>query len=65
MAGRRRLGRRFGWLWAEYAVSAYGSGLGCGALPLIAVGPPLGGAAIGLFGPVATVMAVELAIIVT
>ncbi|MFJ9733675.1 MFS transporter [Streptomyces sp. NPDC101171] len=37
MAGRRRLGREFGWLWAAYAVSAYGSGLGFGALPLIAV----------------------------
>ncbi|GAA2716539.1 MULTISPECIES: MFS transporter [Streptomyces] len=37
MVGRRRLGRRFGWLWAVYAVSAYGSGLGFGALPLIAV----------------------------
>lgn len=37
MAGRRALGRRFGWLWAAYAVSAYGSGLGFGAFPLIAV----------------------------
>ncbi|MEV8452798.1 MFS transporter [Streptomyces sp. NPDC052095] len=37
MMGRRRLGRQFGWLWASYAVSAYGSGLGFGALPLIAV----------------------------
>ncbi|HEY8987218.1 MAG TPA: MFS transporter, partial [Streptomyces sp.] len=37
MVSRRRLGRRFGWLWASYAVSAYGSGLGFGALPLIAV----------------------------
>ena len=37
MVGRRSLGRRFGWLWAAYAVSAYGSGLGFGALPLIAV----------------------------
>ncbi|MEV4514467.1 MFS transporter [Dactylosporangium sp. NPDC049525] len=37
MAARRSLGRRFGWLWAAYAVSAYGSGLGFGALPLIAV----------------------------
>ncbi|MGK5543208.1 MFS transporter [Streptomyces sp. URMC 127] len=37
MVGRRRLGRPFGWLWAAYAVSAYGSGLGFGALPLIAV----------------------------
>ncbi|MFK0190915.1 MFS transporter [Kitasatospora sp. NPDC090308] len=35
--GRRALGRRFDRLWAAYAVSAYGSGLGFGALPLIAV----------------------------
>lgn len=34
---RRRLGRPFGRLWAAYAVSAYGSGLGFGAFPLIAV----------------------------
>ncbi|GGZ68151.1 MFS transporter [Streptomyces echinoruber] len=37
MVGRRPLGRQFGWLWAAYAVSAYGSGLGFGAFPLIAV----------------------------
>jgi MFS family permease len=37
LAGRRSLGRQFGWLWAAYAVSAYGSGLGFGAFPLIAV----------------------------
>ncbi|OKJ16831.1 MFS transporter [Kitasatospora sp. CB01950] len=37
MGSRRSLGRPFGWLWAAYAVSAYGSGLGFGALPLIAV----------------------------
>ncbi|WP_328743373.1 MFS transporter [Streptomyces caniferus] len=37
MAGRRALGRRFGWLWAAYAVSAYGTGFGFGALPLNAV----------------------------
>ncbi|MEV6027534.1 MFS transporter [Streptomyces sp. NPDC052036] len=37
MAGGQALGRRFGWLWAAYAVSAYGSGLGFGAFPLIAV----------------------------
>lgn len=37
VSARRSLGRRFGWLWASYAVSAYGSGLGFGALPLIAV----------------------------
>ncbi len=35
--GRRALGRRFGWLWASYAVSAYGTGLGFGAFPLIAI----------------------------
>ncbi|MFE4871538.1 MFS transporter [Streptomyces sp. NPDC056682] len=37
MVGRRPLGRQFGWLWAAYAVSAYGSGLGFGAFSLIAV----------------------------
>ncbi|MFG2406350.1 MFS transporter [Streptomyces brevispora] len=37
MVGRRSLGRRFGWLWAAYAVSSYGTGLGFGAFPLIAV----------------------------
>lgn len=37
MARRRDLGRRFTWLWAAYAVSAYGTGLGFGAFPLIAV----------------------------
>jgi len=34
---RRSLGRQFGWLWAAYAVSAYGSGLGFGALGFIAI----------------------------
>jgi MFS family permease len=34
---RRDLGRQFGWLWAAYAVSAYGSGLGFGAFGLIAI----------------------------
>jgi transmembrane secretion effector len=34
---RRSLGASFGWLWAAYAISAYGSGLGFGAFPLIAV----------------------------
>jgi MFS family permease len=33
----RSLGRRFRWLWAAYAVSAYGTGLGFGAMPLIAI----------------------------
>jgi MFS family permease len=35
--GRRVLGRRFGWLWAAYAVSAYGTGFGFGAFPIVAV----------------------------
>src|SRR6266704_4241294 len=34
---RRSLGRRFGWLWAAYAVSAYGSGFGFGAMGFIAI----------------------------
>src|SRR6185437_2519500 len=34
---RRSLGRQFGWLWAAYAVSAYGKGIGFGAFPLIAI----------------------------
>jgi hypothetical protein len=37
MAPHRSLGREFGWLWAAYAVSAYGSGFGFGAFPLIAI----------------------------
>jgi predicted MFS family arabinose efflux permease len=37
LVARRSLGRPFGWLWAAYAVSAYGAGLGFGAFPLIAV----------------------------
>ncbi|HJP74843.1 MAG TPA: MFS transporter [Pseudonocardiaceae bacterium] len=34
---RRSLGRQFGWLWAAYAISAYGTGLGFGAFPLVAI----------------------------
>jgi MFS family permease len=34
---RRPLGRQYRWLWTSYAISAYGSGLGFGAFPLIAV----------------------------
>ncbi|HTT51079.1 MAG TPA: MFS transporter [Streptosporangiaceae bacterium] len=37
MVGRRSLGRQFSWLYAAYAVSAYGSWLGFGAFPLIAI----------------------------
>lgn len=35
--GRRSLGRRFGWLWTAYIVSAYGTGFGFGAFPFIAI----------------------------
>ncbi|MET9292543.1 MFS transporter [Streptomyces sp. NPDC003077] len=37
MVGRRSLGRRFGWLWAAYAISAFGTRLAFDAFPLIAV----------------------------
>ena len=37
MAGRRSLGRQFGWLWAAFAVSTAGTWLGFGAFPLIAI----------------------------
>jgi len=37
MVARRSLGRQFRWLWAAYAVSAYGSGFGLGAFPLVAI----------------------------
>ena len=63
---RRSLGRRFGWLWAAYAVSAYGSGLGFGALPLIAVlvlrASPAQVSALSAVGPaVGALIAVPLA----
>ncbi|MFF7655245.1 MFS transporter [Streptomyces sp. NPDC007983] len=66
MVGRRRLGRQFGWLWAAYAVSAYGSGLGFGALPLIAVlalhASPAEVSALSAVGPaVGALIAVPLA----
>ncbi len=31
------MGRAFGWLWASYAVSAYGTGLGFGAFSVVAI----------------------------
>lgn len=34
---RRSLGRRFGWLWAAFAVSTFGTMLAFGAFPLIAI----------------------------
>nr|WSY53890.1 MFS transporter [Streptomyces sp. NBC_00886] len=37
MAGRRALGRRFGWLWAAFAISSYGTGLGFGAFSVLAI----------------------------
>jgi MFS family permease len=60
------LGRQFGWLWAAYAVSAYGSGLGFGALPLIAVlalhASPAQVSALSAVGPaVGALLAVPLA----
>ncbi|GAA2457643.1 MFS transporter [Streptomyces glaucus] len=37
MVGGRSLGRRFGWLWAAYGVSAFGTRLAFDAFPLIAL----------------------------
>ncbi|MFJ6212446.1 MFS transporter [Streptomyces sp. NPDC092296] len=37
MAGRRSLGRQFGWLWAAYTVSTLGTWLAFDAFPLIAI----------------------------
>ncbi len=37
MRRRRSLGRPFGWLWAAYAVSTYGTGFGFGAMSIIAI----------------------------
>nr|WSW68921.1 MFS transporter [Streptomyces sp. NBC_00995] len=37
MAGRRRLGRQFGWLWAAYTVSGFGTRLAFDAFALIAI----------------------------
>ncbi|QEV21683.1 MFS transporter [Streptomyces alboniger] len=37
VVGRRSLGRRFGWLWAAYAVSTFGTRLAFDAFPLIAI----------------------------
>jgi MFS family permease len=31
------LGRQFRWLWSAYAVSAYGTGVGFGAMPILAI----------------------------
>ncbi|WP_404962807.1 MFS transporter [Streptomyces sp. 147326] len=37
MMGRRRLGRQFGWLWAAYGVSTFGTWLAFDAFALIAI----------------------------
>jgi MFS family permease len=37
MLATRSLGRQFGWLWAAYTVSTFGTWLGFGAFPLIAI----------------------------
>ncbi|NYI96745.1 hypothetical protein HNR12_003022 [Streptomonospora nanhaiensis] len=37
MAERRRLGRRFGWLWGAFAVSSFGTQFAFGAFPLVAI----------------------------
>lgn len=37
MATRRSLGRQFGWLWAAYAASTFGTWLAFDAFPLIAI----------------------------
>jgi MFS family permease len=37
MAGMQSLGRQFGWFWAAYAASAFGTRLAFGAFPLIAI----------------------------
>ncbi|MFE0188552.1 MFS transporter [Streptomyces sp. NPDC058989] len=37
MGSRRSLGRSFGWLWAAYAVSAFGTRLAFDAFPMIAI----------------------------
>jgi MFS transporter len=37
VTSRRSLGRRFGWLWASYAVSTFGTWVAFDAFPLIAI----------------------------
>jgi hypothetical protein len=37
MGRRPSLGRQFRWLWASYAVSAYGTGFGLGAMSIVAI----------------------------
>jgi MFS family permease len=63
--GGPRLGRDFSWLWAAYAVSAYGTGFGFGAFAIIAIrvlhAGPAGVAAISASGlAIAAVVALPL-----
>ena len=37
MEAERSLGRQFGWLWAAYAVSTFGTWLAFDAFPIIAI----------------------------
>ena len=37
MEARRSLGRRFGWLWAAYAISTFGTWIAFDAFPIIAI----------------------------
>ncbi|MBQ0851147.1 MFS transporter [Streptomyces sp. BH-SS-21] len=65
MAGGRTLGRSFNWLWAAFAVSSYGTWIGFGAFPLIAVlvlhsGPAEVAALAAVGRAVGAVMAVPL-----
>ncbi|MFE7033141.1 MFS transporter [Streptomyces sp. NPDC057621] len=65
MAGGRTLGRGFNWLWAAFAVSSYGTWIGFGAFPLIAVlvlhsGPAEVAALAAVGRAVGAVMAVPL-----
>ncbi|WP_245672599.1 MFS transporter [Aldersonia kunmingensis] len=52
--GRADLGRPFAWLWASYAASAYGTGLGFGAFAIVAIqvlhASPVEVAALSSFG---------------
>ncbi|WP_167538378.1 MFS transporter [Streptomyces albofaciens] len=65
MGSRRPLGRRFGWLWAAYAISTFGTSLAFDAFSLIAVlvlhAGPAQVSALAAVGPaVGAVLAVPL-----
>ena len=63
MAGRRALGRPFGWLWSAFAVSTMGTWLAFDALPLIAIRVlHVGPAAVSLLAAAGPAVAVVVAI---